>query len=252
MSNEFGDRPDGPGFSDTDAQTWTRASDAPALIDLVKAKVKDASGKLEDPADYENAIAEALNRYSKYKPLVLVVDVNGSDSRLYDVPGGWIDEFSMIASIEYPVDASQENLLDLEDYGLYRHPDGLKIRFVDAQPGTGEVFRITFTAIRTADAIPQGDLNAFTNLAASICLEILANAFLQTIDPTIDADSVNYRSKSSEAAARAKQLFKLYKDHIGIKEDDTTPPATAVADMDEKYPGGTDRLTHPRWARERR
>ena len=65
----------------------------------------------------------------------------------------------------------------------------------------------------------------------------------------IDADAVNYRTKSAEFAARAKRLLQLYKDHMGLKEDDTATPAAAVADHDEKYPGGFERLTHPRWTR---
>ena len=49
---------------------------------------------------------------------------------------------------------------------------------------------------------------------------------------------MNYRSKSYEAAQRAKAMMKLYKEHMGIKEDDITPAASAVKDMDMKYPGG--------------
>jgi hypothetical protein len=85
-----------------------------------------------------------------------------------------------------------------------------------------------------------------------LCLEDLANAFAQTGDSIINADSVNYRAKSGEFSARAKRCMSFYNKHIGIKNDDTTTAASSVMNMEMNYPGGSDRLTHPKWARRRR
>jgi hypothetical protein len=63
---------------------------------------------------------------------------------------------------------------------------------------------------------------------------------------------VNYRTKSAEFSARAKRCLAIYKEHLGLKEDDVSQAAIGIADYDMKYPGGSERLTHPRWARERR
>jgi hypothetical protein len=221
------------------------------ILSKVIAIVKDDSGKITND-DYDRNISAALKRYSKHKPDTAVKDITSPGGHDIDLPDGWSVDFSIITALEHPVENVPASILDTESYGTYQSPSGKKIRLIDDILSSGEKVRVSFTIIRTAETMPEIDINALSNLAASLCLEDLANAYLQTSDPTITADVVNYRSKSSEAAARAKKLMQLYKDHMGLKENDTTPPASAVVDLDEKYPGGLERLTHPRWARVKR
>jgi len=211
--------------------------------------VKDDSGKLRNPDDYEQGINSALMNYSRYKPLRVIDDVYGAGTNQILLPVGWSPEFSSIISIEYPIGNFPPTLLDEEDYIVIDRAGTALLNF---PLDTSERVRVTYTMLRTADDIPDIDLHAFCNLAAAYCLEMLANIFAQTGDSTISADVVNYRSKSTEFAARAKRLLQLYKEHMGIREDDTTPPASAVSDLATNYPGGGDRLTHPRWARKKR
>lgn len=222
------------------------------LIDIeteVIGIVKDDSGKLINPTDYDTAINLALMRYSKHKPLEVIDDISGDGTNQVILPVGWSPEFSQIKFIEYPIGDFPPTLLDEEDYIIVDRAGTVTLDFELEAAGT---IRVTYTMLRTADDIPDVDLHAFCFLAASISLEILANTFLQTGDSLINADVVNYRSKSSECASRAKRLAAMYKDHMGIKEDDTTPAVSALSDLDMRYPGGSDRLTHPRWAREKR
>jgi hypothetical protein len=214
--------------------------------------VKDDAGKLANPDDYDRNIHGAIARYSRHRPDLDVVDVTGNGTHDYGLPTGWVDEFSMIDSIEYPSGDVPASFLDSQDYGIYRTPTADKIRLVSNEPSATETFRLTFTIPRTATTIPANDEEALVNLAASLCCEDLANAYAQTGDSTLNADVVNYRTKSTEFAARAKRLMALYKEHLGIKEGDSTSAASAVADFDEKYPGGSERLTHARWARDKR
>lgn len=201
---------------------------------------------------YDRHIAAALERYSKHRPKVDVVDITGDGTHDYATPTGWIDEFSSIVSVEYPVGDVPESLLDADDYKIYQTTSAKKVRLINDAPPATETFRVSFTVPRTATTVPSGDVDAVAKLAASFCLEELANAFAQTGDSTIGADVVNYHSKSSEFAARAKRLMQLYKEHMGLKDGDTAPAAAVIRDFDQKYPGGLDRLTHPRRARERR
>jgi len=222
------------------------------LVDIlaeVIAIVKDDSGKLTNPDDYETGISAALMEYSRIKPLPVIDDIYGDGTSQVNLPAGWTPEFSVVRSIEYPIGDFPPTVLDEEDYYITDRSGIVTLNFTLA--ATDRV-RVTYTMLRTADDIPDIDLYSFYQLAAAHCLEILANIFLQTGDSTINADVVNYRSKSSEATARAKQLRKLYKEHMGVKEDDTTPAAAACTDMTMNYPGGADRLTHPRSARRRR
>ena len=214
--------------------------------------VSDDSGKLINPEDYDRNIQAAIKLYSKHRPNLIAADIVGNGTNDYSLPTGWIDEFSTIKSIEYPLGDVPASLLDSDDYGIYQTPTAKKIRLNNISPSASESFRAAFTVLRTETTIPDSDINALCNLAASLCLEELANAYAQTSDSTIAADSVDYRSKSAEFAMRAKRLMQLYKEHVGIKEDDIAPAASAVADFDMKYPGGGERLTHPRWARNQR
>lgn len=222
-----------------------------SYIEKVTAKVKDDSGKLK-PGDIERNIYNAIALFSKHKPNTKVVDVTGDGTQDYATPTGWVDGFSVIKSIEYPVGNVPADLLDEEEYTIYQTTSAKKVRLLTVAPPATETFRVTFTIPRTELTIPDNDVDALANLAASLCLEELANAYTQTSDSTIGADSVNWRSKGYEFSQRAKRLYQLYKEHMGIREGDLTPPASAVIDLELNYPGGADRLTHPRWRRERR
>ncbi len=213
------------------------------LIDLVKGKVKDDSGRLTDPDDYQNAIAEALKRYSKCRPQVLVEDIMGLGVNDYDLPDAWAPEFSVIEQVEYPAGLVPEQLVDPRDYKLYRTPSGLQLRLLAAAPAVGSAIRLTFTALQTEATLPSADLEAVANLAASVALRQLAAAFGQTGDPLIQADAVNYRSKGDEFARRAKEHEGLYNDHMGIGKDAPVKAAMATAPTPDSE---RMRLTHGR------
>jgi len=224
----------------------------PELRQRLIEEMKDESGKLTDPDDFDNAIETALKEYSKHDPAELVVDINGSGTHDQDLPAGWIGEFSLVKTIEYPLGEVPASLLDSDDHEIYQTPAGDKLRLLNESPGITETLRIKFTVLRTVPTVPSKNIEAFILLAASCCCDKLANAWLQNSDSTIAADSVDYRSKSREAASRANSLRKRYREQMGLKDGDVTSPASAVIDLDYKYPGGGSRLTHRRKGRENR
>ena len=218
----------------------------------VIAEVKDESDKLCDPEDFDNSIQSALKEFSRQIPDVDVEDVVGSGTNDQDLPTGWINEFSNIEQIEFPIGNIPATYLDPDNYLIYSDPSGNKIRLLDNQPAMTESIRVSYTLLRVATTVPEGDIEAFILLASAFCLEKLANAWLQMNDSLIAADSVDRQNKSRDAAARAKILRALYKAHLGLKDDDTTKAAAAVIDLDYGYPGGGSRLTHRRSGRDSR
>lgn len=212
-----------------------------ALIDLVKSKVKDDSGRLTDPDDYVPAVAAALAKYSKDRPGDLVDDVAGAGTHDVGLPESWVEEFSRVKAVEYPVGRVPEALLRPSEWRIYRAPTGPFLRLIYAAPPAGSLVRVTITVPRAEADIVSGDLDAVACLAASFCCETLANLFAQTSDPTIAADVVNYRTKSGEFAARAKRLRQLYLDHLGIDADGGTAASltTAAAPATDRI-----RMTH--------
>jgi hypothetical protein len=225
------------------------AAEPGTLLATVQGLVKDTDAKLSD-ADWASGISGALARYSKHRPKISVADIEGDGTNLYDAPAGWVDEFSRIKSIEYPVGDNPETLLDSEDdYRIYQTADAEKIRLVNASPDSPDTFRVSFTVPRTEATIPANDLTAVANLAAHICLGMLASRYIGTGDSTLQADAVSYRTKSQECASRAKACLTFYNEHLDLKDGDTLPAASVVGSRTLNYPGGGDRLTHPRSAR---
>ena len=222
-----------------------------SLADMAALMAKDNSNRLNQD-DYADAVNAALAEYSRHKPLEIVIDIPGNGTHDYNPPTGWIFEFSNIRQVEYPASMVPASYLEKDCYEIYHAPDGEKIRLLTATPSSLETVRITFTVPRTEATVPVTDLDAVSHLAAAHALIMLANRYLDTSDPLIAADTVNYKDKSDIAARRAKELAKNYREHLGIKEDEQVPAASVSADMSLKYPGGSDRLTHARWANQRR
>ncbi len=207
---------------------------------MIEGAVKDTTGVLVT-ADFDAALAGALARYSKDRPRLVVADISGSGVQDYAVPAGWVDGLSTVESIEYPAGQIPEALLDSDDWKLYRSPSGIKIRLIESTPRTGETIRVLFSAGHDSSTIPDLDSAAVANLAASYCCRRLAQSYGQTSDASIQADSVNYRSKGDEFARRAKELEGLYRIHVGVKEGDTAPAASVTVEAPERE---RRRMTH--------
>ncbi len=215
-----------------------------ALIDDIKAKVKDSSGKLTDPDDFNRAIAESLNRYSSHRPKNVSAVIQGTGKSDYGYPAGWVPGFSVITDIEYPTGNVPALLLKPDDWTIYVSPVGEVIRILSETPGAAETFIVFFTVIRQEVDIIAQEYEAVVNLAAGLCCEMLASSYAQTSDPTMLADSVNYRTKSDEFTRRAKAFYALYDNIMGV--DKENPANSATRNYDKNYPWGGDRITHPR------
>lgn len=222
------------------------------LTAKVQGLVKDVDGKLSD-TDWANGIAGALGRYSKHRPKISVADIVGNGTHLYAVPAGWVEEFSSIESIELPIGENPPSFLDKDDdFDIYDGSGAEQIRLINDTPEATESFRVKFTVIRTEATIAANDLDAVANLAAHICLGMLASRYISSKKPAIQADSVNYQSKSGECSSRAKACLKFYNDHMNVKEDENAAPAVSVSSSTSNYPGGVERLTHARRPRNKR
>jgi len=210
------------------------------LTDVIQGKVKDDSSKLVE-SDYTSALTEALKRYSKHRPRLIVEDIAGTATHDLSLPAGWCDGFSSIISLEYPVGNVPETILGSYDWTYYRMPAGQKLRLLELAPGISESIRAQYSALHTEATLPEVDQEAVANLAASFCLRQLAAAYGQTGDSTIQADVVNYRSKTDEFRRLAESFEGLYKNHLGLKDADTVPAASVTA-----RPAGSNRvrLTH--------
>lgn len=196
---------------------------------------------VDEQDDFTGAIDAALALYSKHMPKKVVDDLDGDGTHDLDLPADWVDEFSIISRVEYPIGNVPATLIDKTDWVIYQTPTAKVLRLHNDTPETGEAVRVGYTVMRLEADIRQADLDAVASLAAANCCDVLANIYTQSGDSTISADSVDYHSKGDEFARRAKALRQRYYDHMGIKADAPQPGFSVVTDAPAD---GRIRLTH--------
>ena len=222
------------------------------------AVLQDAARKLAS-GDRDAMLAQAiLQRYSKDRPQQLVSDVTADGTPYLPLPtssqGNFEEGFSTVLQLEYPIGGVPPTILLEEEWTMYRNPSALKVLLTAQTPSAGQSVRVTWTARHPDDGstVPDFDFEAVCDFAAALCLEALAKTYAQTGDPTIGADSVNYRTKGQEYLSLSKAVQKRYFDHLGIPQDQIgaeVGPAIATGSIHEMLSPGFDRLTHPRSSR---
>lgn len=215
--------------------------------DLTDALVRDGNADIGD-GQRGDAIQAAVRQYGRDRPRTLAVDtVSAAGGVALDLPAGWEDGFSVVASLEYPVGDNPPSWLDAADWSMYQAPGGWEIRLAASLPA-GATVRTRFTARHaltpSSDTIPADDREAVSSLAAALLLDQLAARFAGASEPTIGADAIDHGSKSGEYARRAAGLRKRYQQLLKI-DPDRTAPAGTVVNLDLKDSRGRDRLTHP-------
>lgn len=219
---------------------------------LVGQELKDTAGILSQ-ADTDKAIAEAVAGYSRHRPRERVHELTG-DGATYQwaLPSDWEEGFSAIrGEVEYPAGQRVPATIEREAWALYRDPAlGLRFRLLEHTPAAAEKVRFAYTVRHTVDAttdtVPVADRAAGAKLAASLASRALAAYYAQTQDPTLGADSVAYRTKAQEYTTLADRLLRAFKEHLGLREQDQVPAASASGDLDVDLQPGGDRFYHPR------
>lgn len=214
-----------------------------------EALLQDDAGIIT-PEEKDLFIAQAVKIYSRHRPKEAAADVPGTGAYEYALPASWVEDVSVLRSIEYPLGDQDPTYIPLEDVRLYRAPTGLKWRLTRDTLAVGKTARLTYTILHTvtdtASTIPAPHEDAVATLAAALGCEALATSYAQTTDATISADAVSYRTKSQEYAARAKRLAAIFREALGLKDDDAPAPASGVRDWSSNYQWGEDRLQHPK------
>lgn len=215
------------------------------------AVLQDAAVKLA-PGDRDKMLLQAiLQRYSKDRPRERVTDTAGNGTALIAVPAGFEDGFSIITSIEFPIGNVPPSRIRDDEWQMYRDTSALKVMLLATKPAASDQLRLTWTARHADDGstVPEPDFEAVCDFAAALCFEALAASYAQTSDPSILADTVNYRTKSQEYLGLAKAARKRYADVLGIDDGSGgIGPAFAVGDLHGDL-AGLDRLTHPKATR---
>lgn len=210
----------------------------------------------------EDFALRAIVRYSKDKPLQRVSDVVSEGGNTLPLPASgnstFDPAFSVVKKIEWPLQQIPPQYLLDSDFLLYQQPDSWCILLTADLPTTGDTFRVTWTDAHAVDGstVPPSDFHAVVDYAAHLAAMQLATVYAQTSDPTIGADTVNYRTKSQEYTSLANVLRKRYFAHVGVDDSGNAganssgvAPAIAIGNQHNIMGSGVDRLIHNRYTR---
>jgi len=216
---------------------------------LFNDRVRESASRFDQPQKH-GAIEQAVKRYASVRPRERAQDYAGDGVAFdFDLPSGWVSDLSVIRKIEYPQGKRSPVFLERDDWQFYQTTTVDKIRLIAITPSSGKSLRVLYTAPHIVDVtqstISSQDEEAVADLASSIGLRDLAAVYANTVDPTIQADSVDYRSKSTEYLKLADSLEKRYRQHLGIDKDAPVQAASSFVDVDQTDSRGRDKLTHP-------
>lgn len=199
------------------------------------------------------AISMAVKEHSRHRPHVVVEDEAGDGGFDYAVSdlASWASGFSVIKTVEYPVDDDDEtpDILQDDAWMMYEKPAGKFLRLLEDTPAADESMRVTYTAVHACTdlscTVEDYDEESVQALAAAHFCTMLSAYYAQTQDSTINADSVDHSSKGREYAARTKTYRAVYFAHIGVKEG-RTGAASVTRDQDKNASWASGKLTHPK------
>jgi hypothetical protein len=202
----------------------------------------------------DRAIQAAVLRYSHDRPRHVTVDEvsTGGGYRL-PLPAGWVDLFSALISVEYPVgDEPQPSFVDRSEIELYRAPSGQLIG-LPVSVGDGETVRITYTQHHvldeSTDTIPEVHREGVAALAAAVLCSEVASSYASDGGSSFGADTADHRTKTDRWRSLANDYGKRYRRIVGVSEEAGPEPAAGFADFDRLAQDGGDRIFHGRRTR---
>lgn len=184
---------------------------------LVRQLVRDESGTLLQPGDFDQAIELARLRYSQDCPLRLVEDVTWPAAGAFaPTPEGWEQGQSSLVRAEHPVGQVPPSVIDLS---VYVQPGGVQQLCVPDPLQAGQVVRVTFARPHQLDGsgvtVPAEHQEALASYAAHILCKQLAAHYSGERDASIGADGSNTESRSRNYALRARDYRASYYAGIG-------------------------------------
>lgn len=182
----------------------------------VRNSIAGQSSLLSD-SELALAIANGLPIISKDFPFVKDVTITGTNSNQYALPVTWINKFSKIVAVEYPISQSLVNYLNIDEYIIYSSNNVDYLRLIYNTISSTESFKLYFTIPYACDnssiTIPDSLLMAFTNLVSFFaCLNLLSKeSNKQNVTINVDLnDMSNTFNKLDKLASYFLQSYHSY------------------------------------------
>lgn len=214
--------------------------------------LRDVEGRDWSPSEIdETGIRPALGEHTINRARLLVVEVAGNSTGLYDLPAGWEPGISEIVKIEAPARQIPPCFIDRQTWQRVRKTGALGTEQILLDVGAiplASYVRWWFTGAwpfptDTADDDPLDDLayGAVTALAASLCCTSLSVESARRKQGTIGGDfGADNRPDQLQTAARTWRA--IYLRYLGI--DQETPNTTAPVSIPYDFDPQTNSLFH--------
>lgn len=187
-------------------------------LEEIRSRVQE-NRRLLDP-DIEEVMMQALDEYSGYQPQYIDIAYVSDGTKTYNVPMNWINNFSQIITVEYPLAetliVSNPNnypipaIREVSDYSLLTVTTPYKVLLYFEIP-LGESFRMRYSipyTINDYELLPGHYRSAVINLATAYAFLKLSSIYAQSTDLNLQAESVDYKERASEYT----RLANWYKD----------------------------------------
>lgn len=222
---------------------------------------------LNDPADYDEAIANALVAFKNDRPNLRILDLTLGTAGFRFVLSGagaimptsginaWVDGGSYLTDVWFPWNAASQGTepLDRNTWRVIPTPTGESLELLANTAAIGQLMRLAYAAPHvlseadaTATSIRVADQRAIITLAASFILNQAAIKAVQNTGNTgLPNDVVDRRTQSDIYRSRAKELREVYANLVGRGADTDLSGASGTIELDAltSYRGGF--LWHP-------
>jgi hypothetical protein len=227
------------------------------LYDIGSGGDRNENVQLSDTEIGEEVDA-AVIQYSLDRPRERVISVAGTGGAYYNVTNltGWVNDWSRIVRIEYPVttlsgtQTSKQTYVDLERVSIVRDASNYYLHLDGYSPSAAEAMLVEYTTPHTLDAstdtIPTPHFDAVCDLAAAFCCNRLASKFAKAIDQTIAADSANYRDGQARFRSMENQFMDQYRRKVGLPRSGPVGASAFGNWTSRPSIPWMDRVTHPR------
>ena len=178
-------------------------------------------------ADIIEAVGDAVDQYSRDKPLEKLHVITGDGTNRYTLPTDWEDGFSNILYIEYPAGTNAEkfpSILHQDEVMIWEDNTSKKFQFTRRSLATSETAWVKYTVHHTLDSstntIQDHDYEAVVFLSTAFASLYAAGQLIKSRGNTpVDGAFPNFNTTSSAYKNFAQEMLKFYYKRLGIAAD---------------------------------
>lgn len=200
------------------------------IVELVLEAITDDLFRTETA---KKLVEQAVEIFSRDRPLQKTVEFVGDGKTFqFQLPEDFLDGFSSVQAVEYPVDSRLPCFLPQEEFIVLNVAGKPFLRLVILTPKVGERIRVFYTTIHslteTNSTIPSHLKTAVVNKACELACRFLAGQYLKMFSPGIVAEPIDYGKKAEDYLRLAASYRDAYRAIIGSLEAQPVPYLPAI------------------------